>query len=95
MPAGKVLDVVNECGRAGVRAVVVITSGFSEVSPEGGVLECEIAAAASAHGMALIGPNCMGVMSSWRSLYATGALIMHPTPDRPASSRSRATWASS
>ena len=80
VPAGKVLDLVEECGRAGVRAVVVITSGFSEVSPEGGVLECQIAAAASAHGMALIGPNCMGVMSSWHRLYATGALIMHPTP---------------
>jgi acyl-CoA synthetase (NDP forming) len=78
VPAKLVLGLVEECGELGVRAVVVITSGFSEVSEEGAALERQVAEAASRHGMAMIGPNCMGVMSSWSRFYATGAIIMHP-----------------
>ncbi|GAB4247974.1 MAG: acetate--CoA ligase family protein [Thermoleophilia bacterium] len=78
VPARLVAGVVEACGRKGVRAVVVISSGFSEVSREGAEMEREVARIASDHGMAMIGPNCMGVMSSWSRLYATGAIIMHP-----------------
>ncbi|MCZ7661622.1 MAG: acetate--CoA ligase family protein [Thermoleophilia bacterium] len=78
VPARFVAGVVEACGRQGVRAVVVISSGFSEVSAEGAAMEREVARLASDYGMAMIGPNCMGVMSSWSRLYATGAIIMHP-----------------
>jgi len=78
VPAKYVPDVVEECAQVGVRAAVVISSGFSEVGAEGAALEDRVAAAAAEAGMAMIGPNCMGVMSSWSRLYATGALIMHP-----------------
>lgn len=78
VPAKLVPGVIDECAQAGVRAAVVISSGFSEVGAEGAALEERVAAAASEAGMAMIGPNCMGVMSSWSRLYATGAIIMHP-----------------
>lgn len=78
VPAHLVPSVVEESGNLGARAVVVITSGFSEVSKEGAALEHQIAETAARHGMAMIGPNCMGVMSSWSSFYATGAIILHP-----------------
>ncbi len=78
VPAKLVPTVIEQCGQAGVPAAVVITSGFSEVGSEGAELERQVAEAASAHGVAMLGPNCMGVMSSWSRLYATGAIIMHP-----------------
>ncbi len=78
VPARLVPDLMEECGTLGVRGVVVISSGFSEVSEEGAALERVVAEIASRHGMAMIGPNCMGVMSSWSRFYATGAIIMHP-----------------
>lgn len=78
VPAKLVPGVIEECAQAGVRAAVVISSGFSEVGAKGAALEEQVAASASEAGMAMIGPNCMGVMSSWSRLYATGAIIMHP-----------------
>ncbi|MHB9148533.1 MAG: acetate--CoA ligase family protein [Thermoleophilia bacterium] len=78
VPAHLVQALVEESGHLGARAVVVITSGFSEVSKEGAALEHQIAETAARHGMAMIGPNCMGVMSSWSRFYATGAIILHP-----------------
>jgi acyl-CoA synthetase (NDP forming) len=80
VPSAAVKQVVDECGRKGVKAAVVISGGFSESGPEGAEAEREVAELASAHGMALIGPNCVGVMSSWRRLYATGGVITQPGP---------------
>ncbi len=78
VPARLVPEVIDECASLGVRAVVVISSGFSEVSAEGAALERTVAETCARHGIAMIGPNCMGVMSSWSRFYATGAVIMHP-----------------
>ena len=36
VPTEAVLDVLEECGKAGVRNLVVITAGFSEAGEEGG-----------------------------------------------------------
>ena len=75
-----VKGIVDECGRKGVRAVVVISAGFSEVGAEGAALQREMAKVAADYGMAMIGPNCMGVMSSWSRLYAIGAAHVHTEP---------------
>jgi len=78
VPARAVRAVVEECAERGVRAVVVVTSGFSEVSEEGAEEEERIAEIARRHGMPLVGPNCMGIISSWSRFYATGAVVMRP-----------------
>jgi acyl-CoA synthetase (NDP forming) len=80
VPAPAVKGVVESCGRRGSRAVVVISSGFSELDEAGAAMERELAETARAHGIALIGPNCMGVMSSWSRFFATGAMVIHPSP---------------
>ena len=80
VPAGTVKGVVEECARLGVKAVVVISGGFSEAGPEGAAMEADIAQIASNAGMAMIGPNCVGVMSSWRRFYGTGGVITQPGP---------------
>jgi acetate---CoA ligase (ADP-forming) len=60
-PAPLVPDLLHACGRKGVGAAVVIAVGFGETGEAGLALEEEVAAAAAAHGMALVGPNTNGV----------------------------------
>lgn len=61
VPQPAVSGVLEECGKKGVKGVVLITGGFSEVGNL--AAEKEIAAIANKYGMALIGPNCMGVLT--------------------------------
>jgi acetate---CoA ligase (ADP-forming) len=64
VPAREVEGVVAECGRAGVRGVVVISAGFAEVSSEGRAVQQRLTALVRAAGMRMIGPNCMGVLNT-------------------------------
>ncbi|MGB5082836.1 MAG: CoA-binding protein, partial [Burkholderiales bacterium] len=61
-PARTVPGIIEECGRAGVRAAVVITAGFSEAGPEGAQLERGLVANARRYGVRLLGPNCLGLL---------------------------------
>lgn len=80
VPAALVNGVVEECGRKGVGAIVVVSAGFSEVGPEGRAMEEEMVAIADTYDMALVGPNCMGVISSHQKLYGTGFMLVRPAP---------------
>ena len=53
--------IVEQCGRCGVPSVVVIAAGYSETGEAGAAAERALAETASADGVTLIGPNCMGV----------------------------------
>ncbi|MDW8058763.1 MAG: GNAT family N-acetyltransferase [Thermomicrobium sp.] len=64
VPAPEVLKVAEECGRKGVRALVVISSGFAEIGPEGRRRQDELLRICRAYGMRLIGPNCIGVINT-------------------------------
>jgi len=64
VPAAAALGVLDACGRAGVRAAVVISAGFKETGEEGAVRERALVACARGHGMRLIGPNCLGVLNT-------------------------------
>jgi acetyltransferase len=75
-PAGRVPGLVSECADAGVKGVIVISSGFKEVGPAGEKLEREILAHARRGGIRVIGPNCLGVMSPATGLNATFAGAM-------------------
>ena len=77
-PPASIPGLVAECGRAGTRAVIVISAGFKEVGPAGAELERQVVAEARAHGIRLIGPNCLGVMSPVTGLNATFAAAMAP-----------------
>jgi acyl-CoA synthetase (NDP forming)/GNAT superfamily N-acetyltransferase len=62
VPARRVLDVVREAAAAGVRAAVVVSSGFGELGPEGARWQRELVAVARAHDLRLVGPNCLGLL---------------------------------
>jgi len=64
VPAEAVERVIVECGKVGVKGVVVLTAGFAEVSAEGAEAERRIASLARASGMRLVGPNCMGIINT-------------------------------
>jgi acetyl coenzyme A synthetase (ADP forming)-like protein len=64
VPAKYVASTAKECARKGVKAMVVISSGFSEVGGEGVALQKELVAICSESGMRLIGPNCMGIVNT-------------------------------
>ncbi|MGZ4138224.1 MAG: bifunctional acetate--CoA ligase family protein/GNAT family N-acetyltransferase [Actinomycetota bacterium] len=64
VPATGVLDVARECAEKGVRSLVVISSGFAEVGPEGTRLQVELLKICRDAGMRLIGPNCMGIINT-------------------------------
>ncbi|MEA3339430.1 MAG: acetate--CoA ligase family protein [Chloroflexota bacterium] len=73
-PPSTVPAVLEDCGRAGVRAAVIITAGFSEVGNDAG--EAEIKRVAEQHSIRFIGPNCAGLINTAHHLYPT--LETHP-----------------
>jgi acetate---CoA ligase (ADP-forming) len=64
VPAPGVLEAVEQCGRKGVKGLVIITAGFKETGPEGAKREDAVMAVAHRYGMRVIGPNCMGVLDA-------------------------------
>ncbi|MDY6872362.1 MAG: acetate--CoA ligase family protein [Chloroflexota bacterium] len=71
VPAKFVLDVVKECGEKGVKGLIVITSGFSEVGDI--KLEKDIVNTAHEYGMRVLGPNVVGTLSNSDKLNASFA----------------------
>lgn len=63
-PKPTVKDVVEQCGQKGVKGLIVISSGFSEVGGEGREAEKEIVHVCHEYGMRMIGPNCFGVVNT-------------------------------
>jgi acetyltransferase len=72
-PPRVVPEVIEQCGRAGVRSAVVITAGFSEVGPAGAKLERALLENARRHRLRVVGPNCLGLMRPELGLNATFA----------------------
>ena len=54
--------IIDACGRAGTRAAIVLSGGFSETGPRGAALERAVIENARRHRVRLLGPNCLGVM---------------------------------
>jgi acyl-CoA synthetase (NDP forming)/GNAT superfamily N-acetyltransferase len=73
IPAPAVLDVAEECGKLGVKALIVITSGLDTPAC------ADLLATCRRHGMRLVGPNCFGVAVPGIGLDATFA-ASHPVP---------------
>ncbi len=64
VPAAAVAGVLDECGRKGVRAAVVISAGFKEIGGEGATRQAELHQIARRYGIALLGPNCLGIINT-------------------------------
>ncbi|MBI1173666.1 MAG: GNAT family N-acetyltransferase [Sideroxydans sp.] len=69
--AETVPDIIEACGKHGVRAAVVLSAGFSEIGSHGAALERAMLANAKTYGVRIIGPNCLGIMRTGIGLNAT------------------------
>jgi acetate---CoA ligase (ADP-forming) len=63
LPAAAVREAVEGCVRRKVKAAVIFASGFAEVGSDGNSEQDRIGAIARAGGLALVGPNCLGLMN--------------------------------
>jgi len=70
-PAKTVPDIVEQCGKAGVKGIIIISAGFKEIGPEGKALEDKIQEIKKKYGLRIIGPNCLGVIRPSIRLNAT------------------------
>ncbi|UCE75301.1 MAG: CoA-binding protein [Methanomassiliicoccales archaeon] len=71
IPSSAVLGAVEDCGKKGVKSIVIITAGFSEMGDKGRKLENEILARAKKYNIRIIGPNCLGIISPFSDLNAS------------------------
>jgi len=81
VPAEVALSAVEECGRKGVKGLVVITAGFREIGEVGMAREARLLALCDEYDMTMIGPNCMGVINTHPDIQMDATFA--PTPPLP------------
>lgn len=75
VPAAAVPATAEECGRAGIRALLVVTAGLDRDQAQA------LRAACRSHGMRLVGPNCLGVSHTDPAIRLDATFAVgHPSP---------------
>jgi acetyl coenzyme A synthetase (ADP forming)-like protein len=85
-----VLAAAEDALHAGTKSLCVISAGFAEVGPEGAERQEQLLAATRAHGVRLVGPNCLGIAVTRPHLNATFAPRAFPAGNVGLSSQSGA-----
>ncbi len=70
-PANTVPEIMEECGKAHVKGVIIVSAGFKETGPAGKALEETVLQIAKKYQIRLIGPNCLGIIRPEINLNAT------------------------
>lgn len=73
VPARVVPSVLEEAGRIGIKASIVISAGFREAGVEGGRLEAQLKEISRKYGIRIVGPNCLGIISTGARMNASFA----------------------
>lgn len=68
VPSKFVNSVARDCAKKGVKALVVISSGFGETDSDGRKMQDDLVDICRQAGMRLIGPNCMGILNTHPSV---------------------------
>ncbi len=69
IPAKFIPDIMEECGKKGVKGAVIISAGFSEVGNY--ELEEKVKSIAKKYNIRIIGPNCLGIINMHNKLNAS------------------------
>ena len=64
VPAAVVPAVTEECGKKGVKGLIIISAGFKEVGQDGAALERQVISLAQKYSMRMVGPNCLGTINT-------------------------------
>ncbi len=75
IPAGNVLQLLEQFKRKGINKVLLISSGFGESGPAGREMERKLVAAAEKAGIYILGPNTMGICNPHIGLFCTGTAV--------------------
>jgi acetate---CoA ligase (ADP-forming) len=92
VPAAYVAPTLEECGKKGVRAAVIISSGFAEERGEAAQARDQaLREVIERFGIVVCGPNSEGIVNPLRPLVATFSPVFHDPAQTlfPASARSR------
>ncbi|UCG69104.1 MAG: acetate--CoA ligase family protein [Thermoplasmata archaeon] len=76
IPGNAIPKVLSDCGDKNCKNVIIISAGFAEYGEEGKKRESEIIQIARDQGIRFIGPNCLGIFSTFESLNASFAQAM-------------------
>ncbi|MFZ3047731.1 MAG: acetate--CoA ligase family protein [Desulfatirhabdiaceae bacterium] len=69
--AGKYVPAaVEDCGKKGIKAIIINSAGFTEVGPEGAALQKDFLERAKKYGIRILGPNCQGIINTDPTLRA-------------------------
>ena len=80
VPQSAVVDAIAALGRRGVGAAIVFASGYAEVGEAGRADQDKLTAAARAAGVAVLGPNCIGMCSFGVGAALTFEFNVEPPP---------------
>ncbi len=72
-PSKVVVDVVERCGKRGIKGILIISAGFKEIGKEGETLEKKLLDIKKKYGLRIVGPNCVGFILPYLNLNATFA----------------------
>ena len=72
-PARTVPGIIDDAAAAGIKAAIVLSSGFAEAGDAGLALQQEMLEKAKRHGVRILGPNCLGAMRADIGVNATFA----------------------
>ncbi len=64
IPPDRVPDAIEECGRVGVKNVIINTAGFKEMGEHGAALQNDFVARGKKYGVRMFGPNCQGIINT-------------------------------
>ncbi|MFJ8001953.1 GNAT family N-acetyltransferase [Streptomyces sp. NPDC096310] len=78
VPADRVPEAVEECGRSGVRGLVVLSAGYAESGAEGRERQHALVRQARSYGMRIIGPNAFGIINTAEGARLNASLAPKP-----------------
>ncbi len=80
LPGAGIAAALEQCGAAGVAGCVVLSADFAESGTGGAARQDELVRIARAHGMRLLGPNCLGFINPAKRLALTSSVALAAAP---------------
>jgi acetyltransferase len=80
VPTSATPQTIEDCGKRGIKAAVIVSAGFREVGEEGAKLEKRCVEIAQQYGVRLLGPNCIGTIDTHFPLDTT--FLQPPMPTK-------------
>ncbi|MCX6290341.1 MAG: acetate--CoA ligase family protein [Bacteroidetes bacterium] len=64
IPGKFVPQIIEDCGKRGIKSVIINSAGFSEMGEEGMALQTAFLTNAKKYGVRIFGPNCQGIINA-------------------------------